>query len=58
VTLPYDIARCRGLDLPLCQDCRRREPGREHWQTYISPAIKWIAGGERVCEFRIVKEKQ
>ena len=40
MTLPYDIARCHGNAEPLCSDCRRREPGREQWQTCIAPPIK------------------
>lgn len=37
--LSYDIARCAGTAYPLCQSCRRTEPGREMWQTNINPAI-------------------
>lgn len=36
-TLPFDIARCFGATDTACQDCRRREPGREDWQAYIAP---------------------
>ena len=39
MTLPYDIARCPGTDDPRCASCRRREPGRPEWQTYIAPRI-------------------
>ena len=40
MTLPYDVARCRGTDHAACRDCRRREPGRAEWQTCIKPPIK------------------
>lgn len=43
-SLPFDIARCGGTAMPLCQQCRRREPGREFWQPYISPAIHMVNG--------------
>ena len=36
MTLPYDYARCTGTDRPECQDCRRREPGRDVWQVVIT----------------------
>lgn len=36
MTLPFDIARCRGNLEPICEQCRRREPGDE-WQWYITP---------------------
>lgn len=34
MTLPYDIARCSGTDAPICQTCRRREPGDPVYQSY------------------------
>lgn len=37
--LPYDIARCPGTTAPLCQTCRRREPGRDTCQVTIMPAV-------------------
>lgn len=40
MTLPYDVARCRGTDHAACSDCRRREPGRAEWQTCIEPPIQ------------------
>lgn len=40
MTLPYDYARCAGTTHPTCQSCRRREPGREQWQSYIAPPIE------------------
>ena len=36
-TLPYDYARCVGTDRPECQDCRRRDPGRDVWQAVMMP---------------------
>jgi hypothetical protein len=42
--LPYDIARCQGTTHPTCHFCRRKEPGREHWQTWISPPIDTVTG--------------
>ena len=36
-TLPYDYARCVGADRPECQDCRRRDPGRDVWQAVMMP---------------------
>lgn len=40
MTLPYDYARCTGATHKNCQVCRRREPGRKQWQSYIMPAIE------------------
>jgi hypothetical protein len=43
--LPYDIARCAGtLACALCLDCRRKEPGRDDWQTNISPTFEALMG--------------
>lgn len=36
--LPYDVHRCIGVRDPLCENCRRREPGSESHQSYIAPA--------------------
>ena len=36
-TLPYDYARCTGTDRPECQDCRRREPGRDENRWMMMP---------------------
>lgn len=44
MTLPYDYARCAGTTHPTCQWCRRREPGRERWQSYIAPPIDTLTG--------------
>ena len=44
MTLPYDYARCAGTTHPTCQWCRRREPGREQWQSYIAPPINTLTG--------------
>lgn len=38
--LPYDYARCLGIDNDLCAKCMRNTPGRpEGWQVYISAKI-------------------
>lgn len=37
--LPFDTARCIGIDSDLCQICRRREPGHPTRQTFINPMI-------------------
>lgn len=38
--LPYDIARCRGEETPLCHGCRRLEPGNpDGMQWYVEPAM-------------------
>lgn len=37
--LPYDIHRCNGTTHPLCEGCRRTEPGRNEWQGKIAPEI-------------------
>jgi hypothetical protein len=39
MTLPYDIARCEGKNVPLCRRCRRREPGNPTCQSIILPAL-------------------
>lgn len=44
MTLPYDYARCSGTTHPTCHWCRRREPGREQWQTHIAPPIDTLTG--------------
>ncbi len=44
MTLPFDIARCTGTTHPTCQWCRRKEPGRDGWQTYIVPPIDTLVG--------------
>ena len=44
MTLPFDYARCTGTTHPTCQHCRRREPGREEWQSYIRPPIDTLTG--------------
>lgn len=35
MTLPYDTPRCRGHDNPVCEGCRRLEPGDPMWQCYF-----------------------
>lgn len=42
MTLPYDVARCKGLRDDLCDTCRRREPGSPDRQVYIGP--QWDKG--------------
>lgn len=42
--LPYDYARCSGTTHPTCQMCRRREPGRAEWQSYIAAPIDMLSG--------------
>jgi hypothetical protein len=54
MTLSFDIARCLGTTLPECEKCRRREPGRESWQTFISPV--WMA--EDGCPNCIKQEQE
>ena len=51
MSLPYDIARCHGTDHPVCSDCRRREPGRAEWPTYIKPPVDVVDDSQ--CEFYI-----
>lgn len=48
-TLPYDYERCAGTEHPTCQQCRRREHGREQWQPTIAPPINVDTG--ECCEF-------
>lgn len=43
MSLPFDIARCVGTTAPLCQFCRRREPGDPVRQWYVAPA--WTLDG-------------
>lgn len=42
--LPFDYARCAGTTHAACQVCRRREPGREQWQSYIVAPIDMLTG--------------
>jgi hypothetical protein len=44
MTLPYDYARCAGTTHQTCQWCRRREPGREQWQSWMPPPIDTLTG--------------
>ncbi len=39
MTLPYDIARCKGMNAPLCRRCLRTEPGNPTRQLMIPPAL-------------------
>lgn len=58
MSLPYDVARCNGVQLDGewregCEDClRRTSPGRDYWQTYIAPPAIIVFE----CESRIEKE--
>lgn len=38
MSLPYDYARCYGVRDPLCEKCRRRDPGHPTRQVFIAPA--------------------
>jgi hypothetical protein len=37
MALPYDVSRCIGHGLAVCEDCRRREKGHPEFQSYIMP---------------------
>lgn len=37
--VPFDIARCNGLENQNCSNCARKEPGREYYQAYILPIL-------------------
>lgn len=39
MTLPYDMARCNGMNAPLCHRCRRRKPGNPSSQSIILPVL-------------------
>lgn len=43
-TLPFDYARCPGTTHVACQVCRRRDPGRAEWQSYMQPPIDMLTG--------------
>lgn len=59
MSLPYDVARCSGVQIDGewregCEDClRRTSPGREYWQTHITPPAIIVFE----CEHRIAKEQ-
>lgn len=65
MTLLFDFARCRGaVDgrdewgndapfLPVCADCRRRDPGDSPWQTMVDPAISFESDGVAACDNRL-----
>ena len=42
--LPFDYARCGGTTHQTCRLCRRREPGREQWQTYVAQQMDMMTG--------------
>lgn len=39
MSLPYDIARCAGVDERLCAACRRTEPGHPSMQVHVVAAF-------------------
>ncbi len=49
MTLPADVARCIGTDLPECQTCRRRTDPPHERQVWTGP---WELEGVP-CEMRI-----
>ena len=49
MTLPADIARCLGTDLPECKTCRRRTDPPHERQVWTGP---WELEGVP-CEMRI-----
>ena len=49
MTLPADVARCIGTDLPECTTCRRRTDPPHERQTWTGP---WVIPGVP-CEMRI-----
>jgi hypothetical protein len=53
MTLSYDTDRCHGYDNPVCEGCRRLEPGRPEYQSYI-----YIAEPVGECRYRIGKESK
>ncbi len=58
MTLPFDIARCRGVNIDGewregCEDClRRTEPGSPERQSYIMPPKIIVFE----CEYRLEPE--
>ncbi len=58
MTLPYDYARCKGVQhdgewREGCEDCQRRtSPGRPERQAYIQPPEIIVFE----CEYRIPEE--
>ena len=58
MTLPYDYARCQGVNeeghwREGCEDClRRTSPGREQYQPYMMPPVLVVFE----CEQRIAPE--
>ncbi len=54
MTLPYDYARCEGVQHDGCEDCQRRtSPGRPERQAYIQPPEIIIE-----CDFRVPPENE
>ena len=54
MTLPADVARCIGTDLPECATCRRRTDPPHERQTWTGP---WEIPGVP-CEMRIPHEQK
>lgn len=52
MTLPADVARCIGTDLPECATCRRRTDPPHERQVWTGP---WEIPGVP-CEMRIPNE--
>ena len=53
MTLPADVARCLGTDLPECMACRRRTDPPHERQTWTGP---WEIPGVP-CEMRIPSDQ-
>ena len=53
MTLPADVARCLGTDLPECATCRRRTDPPHERQAWTGP---WEIPGVP-CEMRIPSEQ-
>ena len=53
MTLPADVARCLGTDLPECATCRRRTDPPHERQVWTGP---WELEGVP-CEMRIPREQ-
>ena len=57
MTLPYDVSRCRGVNIDGdwregCSDClRRTSPGNPERQSYITPPVIIVFE----CEHRLEK---
>ena len=54
MTLPADVARCLGTDLPECATCRRRTDPPHERQVWTGP---WELAGVP-CEMRIPADEE